>query len=70
MNFINNCIFPNNDAVFYNSTYLLVGILVSNKGFTLPVFASSNLSMSYLIILKLEGTIPLASPECTPSVKT
>jgi len=37
---------------------------------TKPVLGSSTLSSNYLITLKLDGTIPLASPLWTPSLST
>lgn len=37
---------------------------------TSPVSVESILSSNYLKILKLDGTTPLAAPECTPSSNT
>ena len=37
---------------------------------TAPVFSSSIRDSSWRRMRKLEGTMPLASPECTPSVST
>jgi hypothetical protein len=54
-----------------NWKYRSDGIFTWNSlGYNSPVLESSNLSSNYLIILKLEGTTPEASPLWTPSFKT
>lgn len=52
------------------SAYLSLGIFTVRSLLHTPVSEFSILSNNYLAILKLSGTIPEASPECTPSVKT
>lgn len=63
-------VFYVNLITFINYSYLSAGMLTLNSLAISPVSGFSSLSNNYLIILKLEGTTPDASPLWTPSFNT